>query len=131
MLGSAALLYQFIWLPYYVAKWVAYGYDHMASNRSQEGLPPLPDWGTRAQRAQQNYVENFPPFAVVVLLLGLVEGFTYYTGVATVLFVVARFSHVVVYTIGLVYIRSTVYSVGLGATLYLYYVLFVTLAGAM
>lgn len=129
MLGLSALLYQFVWLPHYLAKWTAYDYDHMASNRNQEGLPPLPEWGNRAQRAQENYVENFPPFAVVVILLGLVDGFTFYTGVATLLFFLARLSHLLVYTAGFVYLRSTVYTLGLGATLYLYYVLFVALAG--
>ncbi|MFB6347744.1 MAG: MAPEG family protein, partial [bacterium] len=84
MLALSALLYQFVWLPEYLAKWVTYSYDHMASNRNQEGLPELPEWGKRAGRAQDNYVENFPPFAVVVLLLGLVDGFTVYTGIATV-----------------------------------------------
>lgn len=124
MLGLSALLYQFVWLPHYFAKWVAYDPDHMVSNRNQDGLPPLPDWGARAKRAQENYIENFAPFAVVVILLALVDGFTYWTGVATILFFLARISHVVIYTAGLVYSRSTVFTVGLGSTLYLYYVLF-------
>lgn len=130
MLAASALLYQFVWVPYYLAKWVAYGYDHMASNRDQEGLPTLPDWGNRAERAQWNYIENFAPFAVVVLLLGLVDGFTAYTGIAAVVFFLARLSHLIIYTTGFVYLRSTVYTLGLGATLYLYFVLFTVLGAA-
>lgn len=128
MLGCSALLYQFVWLPHYLAKWAAYDYDHMASNRKQEGLPPLPDWGNRAKRAQQNYVENFPPFAVVIVLLGLIDGFTTYTGIAATVFFLARLSHLLIYTVGFVYLRSTVYTFGLVSTLYLYYVLFVNLS---
>lgn len=129
MLALSALLYQFVWLPYYVAKWVTYGYDHMASNRNQDDLDPLPEWGARAQRAQSNYIENFSPFAVAILLLGLSDGFGHYTATAAVLFFLARLGHLIVYTAGLVYTRSTLYTIGLGATLYLYYVLFGVLAG--
>ncbi|MFB6347743.1 MAG: hypothetical protein ABEK50_18660 [bacterium] len=39
----------------------------------------------------------------------------------------ARLSHLLIYTIGLVYPRSTVYTFGLLSTLYLYYVLFTSL----
>jgi uncharacterized MAPEG superfamily protein len=124
MLAASALLYQFMWLPASLAKYIAYGYEWMASNRAENDLPPLPDWGARAERAHENYFENFAPFAVAVLSLGLVDGYTYYTGIAAVTFFAARVAHLLVYTIGWVYVRTLSWAVGLGATLYLYYVLF-------
>lgn len=124
MLALSALLYQFIWLPATVAKNITYGYKWSASNRGQDDLPDLPDWGGRAERAQDNYVENFAPFAVVVLALGLMKGYTYYTGIAAIVFFWARVSHLVVYVVGLVYLRTLSWFVGLLSTLYLYYVLF-------
>lgn len=128
MLALAALLYQFVWLPHYLAKWTAYGYDHMVSNRNRKDLPDLPGWGARARRAQENYSENFLPFAIAVIVLGLLDGFNSHTDTATVAFFAARLCHLFIYTAGYVYLRSTVYTIGLVATLYLYYVLF-TLPG--
>ncbi len=128
MLALSALLYQFIWVPVSVAKYSAYGSEWINSNRSEEDLPPLPEWGARAKRAQGNYIENFAPFAVVVLALAFMDGFSYYTGVATAVFFVARLFHLSVYTFGWVYLRTLSCAVGLASTLYLYYVLFQTLS---
>jgi uncharacterized MAPEG superfamily protein len=45
-------------------------------------------------------------------------------------FFLARLSHLLIYTAGYVYLRSTVYTIGLAAILYLYYVLFCALGGS-
>jgi uncharacterized MAPEG superfamily protein len=127
MLALSALLYQFIWIPVSFAKHEAYGMEYLDSNRKQEDLPPLPAWGGRSRRAQDNLIENFAPFAVVVLALGLVDGFTYYTGIATIVFFVARVAHPIVYLIGLVKLRTLSWLAGILSTLYLYYVLFTSL----
>lgn len=121
MLAGSALLYQFIWVPGSLAKYLSYGYDWLASNRKQDNLPPLPDWGKRAKRAQNNYIENFPPFAIAVLALGILGEFNFYTSLATVVFFLSRVSHLIVYMIGWVYIRTISWFLGLLSTVYLYY----------
>jgi uncharacterized MAPEG superfamily protein len=127
MLACSALLFQFIWVPVSIAKFTTYGSKWLASNRKKDNLPSLQGWAERAQRAQGNYLENFAPFAVVVLALGIVDGYTYYTGWATVSFFLARITHLTVYMIGWVYLRTLAWLIGLLSTLYLYNVLFKSL----
>ena len=84
-----------------------------------KGLPPLPEWGLRAERAHNNLKENFPSFAVAVLLLALTGGFTHGTQIAAAVFGGARVVHMPAYIQGRVWPRVISWVLGLGATLYL------------
>lgn len=121
MLALMTLLFAFAWLPASLSKYRSYGLGWVFSNRSTAGLPPLPEWGQRAERAHRNLRENFPAFAVAVLLLALNGGFTPATGLAAVLFVAARVAHFAGYVAGVVWLRTCSWAMGLLATLYLLY----------
>lgn len=119
MLAFMTLLFSLAWLPASVCKFRTYGWGWLLSNRSVAGLPPLPEWGQRASRAHENLKENFPGFAVAVLLLALTGGFDRGTHLAAGLFAIARLVHMPVYIRGLVWPRVISWILGVGATLYL------------
>ena len=119
MLALMTLFFMLAWLPASVSKYQTYGWHWLLSNRSTAGLPPLPEWGQRAERAHANLVANYPGFAVAVLLLAVTGGFTQGTQVAAALFVAARLLHVWFYIRGAVWPRVICWVAGLSATLYL------------
>ena len=119
MLALMTLFFMLAWLPASVSKYQTYGWGWLLSNRSTAGLPPLPEWGQRAERAHTNLIANYPGFAVAVLLLAVTGGFTQGTRVAAALFVAVRLLHMGFYIRGEVWPRVITWVVGLCATLYL------------
>jgi uncharacterized MAPEG superfamily protein len=119
LLAFMSLFLALAWLPASLCKYQTYGWSWLLSNRSLAGMPPMPEWGQRAQRAHDNLKENFPAFAVAVVLLALSGGFTEGTRIATAVFVAARLIHMPAYIVGTVWPRSLSWLAGVLATLYL------------
>lgn len=118
MLAWSTLLLMLGWLPGSAAKRRAWGMRWLVSNRETEGLPPLTGWGGRAVRAHENLKENYPAFAVAVLLL-LVAGAQgeRATEIAAIVFLAARLVHMGAYLAGNFWIRTTAWATGWVATL--------------
>lgn len=74
---------------------------------------PLPDWVNRANRAHMNAVENFAPFASVVLIAKLVGVSTPLTVAAAAVFFYTRAAHAVIHISGfsLFMARTVVFTV--------------------
>ncbi|HVC38037.1 MAG TPA: MAPEG family protein [Gammaproteobacteria bacterium] len=119
ILALLTLFYMFSWLPVLLAKYQAYGGRWLLSNRSTEGLPPLPELGQRAVRAHENLKESYPAFAVAILLLAFSGGFTQYTAMAALVFLLARLVHMPAYIIGIPWLRTSSWAVGFVAMVYL------------
>ncbi|MDE2196456.1 MAG: MAPEG family protein [Gammaproteobacteria bacterium] len=119
ILAITTLLFMFSWVPASVAKYHVYGLRWLASNRSTEGLPPMPEWAQRAIRAQDNLKENYPGFAVAVLLLAFTGGFTRGTAAAAAIFLAARLVHLPAYIAGAPGLRIFSWAVGFVAMVYL------------
>lgn len=119
VLAVVTLLYLFAWLPALLAESQVYGLRWLAGDHSTEGLPPLPSTARRALQAHDNLKENYPPFAVAVLLLAFTGGFTQYTAWACLVFLAARLLHMPAAILGLQWLRSSSWLLGLAATLYL------------
>lgn len=119
MLGLTTLLLMFAWLPGLVAKAHTYGLNWVLSNRPTSGLPPLPGWGQRSERAYANLRQNYPAFAVSVLLLAFTGGFTPATRLAAAVFLAARLAHLPAYIAGVPWLRTLTWALGFLATLYL------------
>lgn len=110
MLLATTILAAFHYLPYAVAFIRHWGLSYAASNRAD--LKPLPDWAMRAQAAHCNMTENFSHFAVLVLLVHALGANNQLTAVGTMLFFYGRLVYLFVYTLGLPWIRSLAYFVG-------------------
>ncbi len=89
-----------------------------AGNRDR--APDVPAWVERAGRALGNHKENFPLFATAVLVVHLAGRADRVTGIAAVVYVVARMAHALVYVAGITGVRSAAFTVGALASLVLY-----------
>ena len=96
MLLCATLLVASLWIPYIVGVNL-----HLPATQEPGLRPPdtrlLPDWVQRANRAHINLVEQFVPFAAVVLIAHLSGVATPVTSIASVAFVMLRVAHAVGY----------------------------------
>ncbi|MEO7386435.1 MAG: MAPEG family protein [Gammaproteobacteria bacterium] len=115
-----AALLPIIWAG--VAKSGAKGYDNA---RPREFLGSLSGWPARANFAQQNSYEAFPPFAAGVIIAHACSAPQPAISTLAVVFVVGRIAHGLCYIADLSALRSLVWLVGFGCTVGL----FVTAAG--
>lgn len=86
------------------------GMDWALGNRAQSLA--VPEWAARAQRAHLNLIENLAPFAILVLVAHVSGKSNALTALGAELFFWARLAHVVVYTAGLIGVRTAVFFVG-------------------
>ncbi len=76
--------------------------------------------GARLERAARNNIETLAYFAPAVLLVDAQGASSPATLLAAQIFLVARLLYVPAYASGIPMLRTAIWSVGLGATLYLY-----------
>jgi uncharacterized MAPEG superfamily protein len=74
-------------------------------------------WVGRAQRAYRNLLEGLLPFAVLVLLANAAAVSNHLTVLGAQLFFYARVVYAAVYIIGIPWLRTVVWFVGLAGTL--------------
>lgn len=119
MLGLMTLFFLFAWLPASVGKARSFGFGWVNSNRDPVKDKELLPWGARAERAHNNLKDNYPAFAVVIILLGTTGRFDESTSIAAALYVFMRLGHFVSYTLGFVIPRAICYLTALGANIYM------------
>src|SRR5215831_9329974 len=85
-----------------------FGLPKLAGNR--ENLPQATDWAGRAQRAHHNMLESLVLFAVLILVTELTNKNSAMTGFGAQLFFWARVAYVIIYVIGLPWVRTVVWS---------------------
>ena len=111
-----ALLLALLWIPY------------IAGSVSRNGLltpaeykTPLerkdPDWLRRCNRAHVNLVENFGPFAALAIIAHITDQTTATTATAAAVFFWARLAHAITYIMGIPFLRTILFSVGVFSTL--------------
>ncbi len=86
-------------------------------------LPKQSDWAERVKDAHYNAVENLVVFAPLALMLNALEHFDRSDGGGG-LFLGARLAHLVVYTMGIVVVRTLAFAVGFFAQAVLVLALF-------
>lgn len=119
ILALVTLFYAFSWVLPLVAKSQVYGARWLLTNRSTTDLPTLSEIGQRAVRAHDNLKENYPAFAIAILLLAFSGGFTQYTVLAALVFLIARLVHMPAYILGVPWLRTLSWLAGFAATVYL------------
>ena len=72
----------------------------------------VPAWVGRAERAHRNMVENVGPFAALVLAAHVSGAANDATALGAAIFFWARIGHALVYTAGLVGVRTAAFFVG-------------------
>ncbi len=76
----------------------------------------LPAWAARAKRAAANLQENLILFAIVVLVVHLAGAGSELTATAATVFVGARIAHAGHYIMGVPWLRTVAWAVGVAAT---------------
>ena len=114
-----------LWIPYIVGVNM-YERDGLNPFQRPPGLDGLPDWVARANRAHINLLEQGLPFAVLVLVLQAVNGFTELTAWTAIAFLALRIAHAVGMITGLAQMpaRPIIFTAGWVCVLILGYAAF-------
>ncbi|SHL98888.1 MAPEG family protein [Bradyrhizobium lablabi] len=110
-LAFTAILTASLWIPYVVSQ-VATNGALKPPNYVDPTPRPLPAWGKRADRAYINAVENFAPFAALVIVAHLAGKANAATAFWTIAFFWLRLAHAVVYLLGIPYLRTLIFTLG-------------------
>ena len=94
-----------------IALILKHGLRYAAGNRDENR--PLPAWGDRAQRAQNNLLANLPAFAALILVATVMGVTNDGTALGAEKFFWARVAHATVYIAGIPYVRTVAFVVGL------------------
>jgi uncharacterized MAPEG superfamily protein len=82
----------------------------LAGNR--EALPNMVGWAGRARRAHLNMIENFVLFAALVLIAAVAGKANATTAMGATIFFWARLAYAVIYLIGIPWLRTLAWFVG-------------------
>ncbi|WP_375174502.1 MAPEG family protein [Pseudooceanicola sp.] len=93
-------------------------FSQLAGNR--ESLPSLTGLAGRLDRAQMNSVVALALVAPAILILAQMPETPGSATLAATLFLLARIAYVVIYAMGIAYLRTIVWLVGFAMTLWLY-----------
>jgi len=115
MLAASTLLTGLLVLPKGLALWTYWPVVEVLGNR--ENPPPLPPWAWRADRAHRNMLENFPHFAVLVLVVNAAGLANPKTAVGATVFFWARLAHAIIYIAGIWRLRAIAYFAGVAGEL--------------
>jgi len=113
-LAYSALLLGLLWIPYFLGLTMATGLPTPATYRDPTTFD-LPPWVHRANRAHINNVQVFAPFAALVLIAHISGQSNELTAMWTMLFFWARVAHTIVHLLGIPYIRTLTFLIGLAA----------------
>jgi uncharacterized MAPEG superfamily protein len=94
-----AILTAILWIPVVIGYVTSRGVLTPATYRTAP-TAPLPDWVNRANRAHVNAVENFAPFAAVVLIGQAIGVHSSLTVDCAAIYFYARLAHAVIHISG-------------------------------
>ena len=100
-----AILTGLLWLPVVIGYVLSRGPLTSAAYRAAP-TSPLPDWVNRAHRAHMNAVENFAPFAAVVLIGQAIGVHSGVTETCAAVYFYARVAHAVVHVGGTGFLKA-------------------------
>ncbi|MBP0019586.1 MAG: MAPEG family protein [Cyanobacteria bacterium SBLK] len=94
-----AILTGFLWIPFVIG---LVGTRGLLTPKDYKVAPtsPLPHWVNRANRAHQNAVESFAPFAAIVLVGAILDVSSPITIACTAIFFFARLGHAIAHISG-------------------------------
>lgn len=109
-----------LWIPHIVGLVSTQGFLKAEDYRSLP-KPELPDWVERANRTHINLVENLPSFTALVLVAHVAGAASGTTAVAAAVFFWARLVHALVFLLGLPYLRTLIFTVGVIAQVVIFW----------
>ena len=110
-LAFTAILTASLWIPYIACQVMTNG-NLKPQNYLDPTPRPVPFWGMRANRAYVNAVESFAPFAALVIVVHLAGKANATTAFLATSFFWLRLAHVMVYLLGIPYLRTVIFTLG-------------------
>lgn len=107
----AAALCAVVWVPYILARIMAWGLTQAMGY--PEDPPALPNWAQRSTRAHLNLVENLAPFAALVLVAHVTGLANETTAMGAAVFFWARVVQWLTHVFGVPYVRTVAFAVSL------------------
>ena len=111
MLVATALLSASIPVLYAAGRFAAPGGAAWAFGNRDAPLAGVPGWADRAVRAHANLTENIAGFAILVLVAAVAGKANAMTALGAQLFFAGRVGHLVLYTAGVLYLRTVAFFV--------------------
>jgi uncharacterized MAPEG superfamily protein len=118
-LAWTALLLALLWIPYFIGLTLEHGLPTPKVYRDPT-VPHLPLWVHRANRAHINLVQAFAPFAVLVLTAHVSGQANETTALWAMVFFWSRIGHAIVHVLGIPYIRTVFFLIGVAAVMMLF-----------
>jgi len=109
-LALVTLLTAVIWVPYVLNMIMVRGLVDAVGYPADP--KPLADWARRMKAAHGNAVENLVVFAPLVLIVEMAGVNNTTTAMACAIYFWARLVHLVVYTLGVPWLRTLAFAVG-------------------
>ncbi len=122
-LTLTVILTGLLWVPYILDRIMVRGMMGAMANPSRNDKAQAP-WAHRLYFAHTNAVENLIIFAPLVLILDAQGHSTEGTVIACAVYFWARLAHVIVYTMGVLVLRTLAFTVGFAAQVALVFAVF-------
>lgn len=113
-LALTVILTGLLWIPYLINRIQIRGISGTMANPSRNDKPQS-EWANRLMFAHDNAVENLVIFAALVLILNAADYSTKWTVLATAVFFWSRLAHIIVYTLGMPFLRTVTFLLGFAA----------------
>lgn len=110
-LTATALMTATMWVPYIVRQIIQLGPIQALTDRFGDTVLSA-SWAQRAKRAHYNAVENLVVFAALILIVHSAGFGNSTTALAAQIYFYARAAHYVVYLLGLPFLRTACFLVG-------------------
>ncbi len=107
-LALTALLTALLWVAHVIAIVRTYGF-YGPKEYTEAKVLDLPGWGQRCMRAHQNAVEQFAPFAALVLVAHLTGSSGETTALAAASYFWLRVAYTIVFWLGVPYLRTLLF----------------------
>ncbi|HEY0236434.1 MAG TPA: MAPEG family protein [Afipia sp.] len=113
-LALTVILTGLLWIPYILNRIQVRGIAGTMANPSRNDKAQS-EWANRLMFAHDNAVENLVIFAALVLILNAADYSTKWTVLAAAVFFWSRLGHIIVYTLGLPFLRTVFFLIGFAA----------------
>ncbi|CAN5262707.1 MAPEG family protein [soil metagenome] len=100
-----------LWVPYVLNRCQVRGLGGAMANPSRNDKP-LADWANRLLFAHDNAVENLVVFAPLVLILNAIDYSSKWTVLACAVYFWSRVAHLILYTLGVPFLRTLTFLIG-------------------
>ena len=108
------LITSFFWIPYVLDRIRVRGLIKAMGNPPTVS-EPTSAWATRMSKAHTNAIENLVLFAPLVIIVHIAQLNSPLTAMATAIYFYARVAHFIIYSLGIPYLRTIVFAIGLAA----------------